>query len=102
MTGIAPSVRSILVALDESVRAPLVFETAVMMARGLDAQLFLLCVLVIPPHIPPAPHSFSYSCSVHPPSHPPRGTHQSERVGGIDRERSPSRSARAHERHFRC
>ena len=57
MTAVAPSVRSILVALDESVRAPLVFETAVMMARGLGAQLFLIRVLVIPPDIPPAAHT---------------------------------------------
>ena len=57
MTAIAPSVRSILVALDESERAPLVFETAVMMARGLGAQLFLIRVLVIPPDIPPAAHT---------------------------------------------
>jgi hypothetical protein len=54
MTAMVPSVRSILVALDESVRAPLVFETAVMMARSLGAQLFLIRVLVIPPDIPPA------------------------------------------------
>lgn len=57
MTAIAPSVRSILVALDESVRAPLVFETAVMMARGLGAQLLLIRVLVIPPDIPPAAYT---------------------------------------------
>ena len=57
MTASMPSVRSILVALDESVRAPLVFETAVMMARSLDAQLFLIRVLVIPPDIPPAAHT---------------------------------------------
>lgn len=54
MTSDAPSVRSILVALDESERAPLVFATGVMMARGLGAQLFVIRVLVIPPDIPPA------------------------------------------------
>jgi nucleotide-binding universal stress UspA family protein len=57
MTAIAPSVGSILVALDESERAPLVFETAVMMARGLRAQVHLIRVLVIPPDIPPAAHT---------------------------------------------
>ena len=57
MTASMPSVRSILVALDESERAPLVFETAVMMARGLGAQVFLIRVLVIPPDIPPAAHT---------------------------------------------
>jgi nucleotide-binding universal stress UspA family protein len=57
MTSAAPSVRSILVALDESERAPLVFATGVMMARGLGAQLFVIRVLVIPPDIPPAAHT---------------------------------------------
>ena len=57
MTSVAPSVRSILVALDESERAPLVFATGVTMARGLGAQLFLIRVLVIPPDIPPAAHT---------------------------------------------
>lgn len=56
MTGLAPSIRSILVALDESERAPLVFATAATMARALGAQLFLIRVLVIPPDIPPAAH----------------------------------------------
>jgi nucleotide-binding universal stress UspA family protein len=54
MTAVAPSVRSILVALDESDRARLVFATAVMMARGLGAQLYLIRVLDIPPEIPAA------------------------------------------------
>ena len=57
MNSVAPSVRSILVALDESERAPLVFATGVMMARGLGAQLFVIRVLVIPPDIPPAAHT---------------------------------------------
>jgi len=57
MTAMVPSVRSILVALDDSARAPLVFETAVMMARSLGAQVFLIRVLVIPPDIPPAAHT---------------------------------------------
>ncbi len=57
MTTVAPSVRSILVALDECERAPLVFATGVMMARGLGAQLFIIRVLVIPPDIPPAAHT---------------------------------------------
>jgi len=54
MTSLAPAVRAILVALDESERAPLVFATAAMAARSLDAQLFLLRVLVVPPNMPPA------------------------------------------------
>lgn len=57
MTGVVPSIRSILAALDESDRAKLVFATARLMARALDAQLFLIRVLVIPPDIPPAAHA---------------------------------------------
>jgi nucleotide-binding universal stress UspA family protein len=53
----APSVRSILAALDESARAELVFETARSLARDLDAQLFLIRVLVIPPDLPAAAHT---------------------------------------------
>jgi len=53
----APAIRSILVALDESDRAPLVFATAAMMARCLGAQLFPIRVLVVPPDIPPAAHT---------------------------------------------
>ena len=49
-----PSIRSILVALDESERAGLVFATAVAMALGLGAQVLLIRVLEIPPDIPPA------------------------------------------------
>jgi nucleotide-binding universal stress UspA family protein len=49
-----PSIRSILVALDESERAGLVFATAVAMAEGLGAQVLLIRVLEIPPDIPPA------------------------------------------------
>lgn len=49
-----PSICSILVALDESERAGLVFATAVAMAKGLGAQVFLIRVLEIPPDIPPA------------------------------------------------
>ena len=57
MTAAAPPVRTILVALDESPRAPLVIATASMMARGLAARLFPIRVLVIPPQIPPAAHT---------------------------------------------
>lgn len=57
MTAVVPSVRSILVAVDDSARAPLVFATAAMMARGLGAQLFVLRALVMPPDIPPAAHT---------------------------------------------
>jgi nucleotide-binding universal stress UspA family protein len=57
MTAAAPPVRTILVALDESPRAPLVLATASMMARGLAARLFPIRVLVIPPQIPPAAHT---------------------------------------------
>ncbi len=57
MTAAAPPVRTILVALDESPRAPLVIATASLMARGLAARLFPIRVLVIPPQIPPAAHT---------------------------------------------
>lgn len=51
------SVRSILAALDDSGRAPLVFETAVELATELNAELFLVRVLSVPPEIPAAAHS---------------------------------------------
>jgi len=57
MTIVAPSVRSILVAIDESERAGLVFATAAAMASDLDAQVFVLRVLSIPVDIPPAAHT---------------------------------------------
>jgi universal stress protein F len=57
MTAVAPTVRSVLAALDESERAPLVFATAVMMARQHDAQVFLVHVVTAPPDIPPAGHT---------------------------------------------
>jgi nucleotide-binding universal stress UspA family protein len=50
------SFSSILVALDESPRAPLVFATATMMARKLGAQVHLIRVLTAPPDIPPSAH----------------------------------------------
>jgi nucleotide-binding universal stress UspA family protein len=57
MTLVAPSVHSILVALDESGRADLVLATARLLARALDAQLFLIRVVVIPPDVPAAAHT---------------------------------------------
>jgi len=57
MIADAPAIRSILAALDESERAPLVLATAAMMARSLGAQLFLVRVLVVPPDIPAAAHN---------------------------------------------
>lgn len=57
MTLDAPSVRSILVALDESERAELVLARARLLAGALDAQLFLIRVVVIPPDIPAAAHT---------------------------------------------
>jgi nucleotide-binding universal stress UspA family protein len=57
MTAAPGSAQSILVALDESERAPFVFATAVMMARNLGAQLCPMRVLVFPPDIPPAAHT---------------------------------------------
>jgi nucleotide-binding universal stress UspA family protein len=52
-----PTVRSILAALDESQRAPMVFATAASMAQSLGAELFLVRALVVPPDIPPAAHT---------------------------------------------
>ena len=52
-----PSVRSILAAIDDSGRAPLVFHTAVSLAKDLRAELFLVRVLSVPPEIPAAAHS---------------------------------------------
>ena len=57
MTEPVSPVDSILVALDESQRAPLVFATAAMLARRLDSHLFLIRVLVVPVDIPPAAHT---------------------------------------------
>ena len=57
MMSAAPPVRTILVALDESPRAPLVIATASLIARALTARLFPIRVLVIPPQIPPAAHT---------------------------------------------
>jgi nucleotide-binding universal stress UspA family protein len=54
MTAPTLAVRSILVALDESDRAPLVFATAAMLARSLGAQLVPLRVLERPPAMAPA------------------------------------------------
>jgi nucleotide-binding universal stress UspA family protein len=51
------SIRSILAALDDSSRAPLVFRTAASLARTMGAELFLVRVLSVPPEIPPAAHS---------------------------------------------
>ena len=65
MTAVAPSARSILVALDESGRAELVLATAASMARALDAQLFLIRVLVIPPDIPAAAHTHPDGLEAH-------------------------------------
>jgi len=49
-------IRSILVALDESQRAPSVFVAATSLARQIGAELFIVRVLWIPPDIPPAAH----------------------------------------------
>lgn len=57
MTIVAPSVRSILAAIDESERGVLVLATAASMASDLDAELFVLRVLTIPVDIPPAAHT---------------------------------------------
>jgi nucleotide-binding universal stress UspA family protein len=65
VTAAAPAVRSILVALDESARAGLVFATARLMAQALDAQLFLIRVLVIPPDIPAAAHTHPDGLEAH-------------------------------------
>jgi nucleotide-binding universal stress UspA family protein len=50
-------IRKILTALDESPRAPLVFETATSLARQLSAEVILLRVLTVPPDLPPAAHT---------------------------------------------
>lgn len=50
-------IRKILTALDESPRAPLVFETATSLARQLNAEVVLLRVLTVPPDLPPAAHT---------------------------------------------
>ena len=57
MTVVALPVRAILVALDDSDRAPLVFATAAMRARCLGAQLFPLHVIVLSSAEPPAAHT---------------------------------------------
>ena len=46
-----------LVALDDSPRAPLVFETGTELARLARAEVFLVRVLMGPPDIPPAAHT---------------------------------------------
>lgn len=50
-------IRSILVALDDSKVAPLVFDTGAALARQMGAEVSLLRVLVLPPEIPPAAHA---------------------------------------------
>jgi nucleotide-binding universal stress UspA family protein len=50
------TIRSILAALDDSPRAPSVFETAARLARQLNAQVFLIRAVWIPTDIPPAAH----------------------------------------------
>lgn len=49
-------IRSILVALDDSQRAPAVFRAATSLAQQLGAEVFVIRVLWIPPEIPPAAH----------------------------------------------
>ena len=49
-------IRSMLVALDESPRAPSVFLAATSLARQVGAEVFIIRVLWIPPDIPPAAH----------------------------------------------
>lgn len=56
MTAPTSAIQAILVALDESPRAPLVLATASMLARGFGAWLFPMRVLDIPPQLPPAAH----------------------------------------------
>jgi nucleotide-binding universal stress UspA family protein len=48
---------TILAALDDSQRAPLVMATAATMARAFGARLFLIRVLDVPPELPAAAHS---------------------------------------------
>jgi nucleotide-binding universal stress UspA family protein len=50
-------IRKILTALDESPRAPLVFEAATSLAQQLNAEVILLRVLTVPPDLPPAAHT---------------------------------------------
>ena len=51
------SLASLLVALDESPRAPLVFATATALARAAGAEVTLIRVLTEPADIPPAAHT---------------------------------------------
>lgn len=51
------SFSSLLVALDESPRAPLVFSTATALARCTDATITLIRVLTEPTDVPPAAHT---------------------------------------------
>lgn len=51
------SFSSLLVALDESPRAPLVFSAATALARCADAQITLIRVLTEPADVPPAAHT---------------------------------------------
>jgi universal stress protein A len=51
------SFSSLLVALDESPRAPLVFSTAAALARCADARITLIRVLTEPTVVPPAAHT---------------------------------------------
>jgi nucleotide-binding universal stress UspA family protein len=49
-------IRTVLVALDSSSRAPSVFEIAVALARSFHAKLHVLHVITIPQEFPPAAH----------------------------------------------
>jgi|SRR5579862_4472439 len=49
-------IKSILVALDESLRAPSVFAMATSLARQVAAEVFIVRVLWVPPELPPAAH----------------------------------------------
>ena len=51
------SFSSLLVALDESPRAPLVFSMATALARCTDAKITLIRVLTEPADVPPAAHT---------------------------------------------
>ena len=58
MTGPArPPFRSMLIALDDSPRAPAVFAAGTALARLSGSQVFLLRVLTEPADIPPAAHT---------------------------------------------
>ena len=57
MTGSSPLYRSILIALDDSPRAPAVFDAGVALARLAGAQVFLVRVLTGPAEIPAAAHT---------------------------------------------